>query len=165
MACFVRASRIYWQPPLTPTLSPEYKGEGEEVINTGMNPVQGVVAGIRQGQRWLLIRRSATVVRAPLKVCFPGGTIEPGETPRQAVVRELREELNIEIEPLRCCWQWEAPDRPLMLQGFLATISAGTPTPNAQEVAEILWLTTAEALQHADGLPSNQSFLAALEKE
>lgn len=32
---------------------------------------------------------------------FPGGKIEPGETPEEAIVREIREELEAEIEPVR----------------------------------------------------------------
>ena len=32
---------------------------------------------------------------------FPGGKIEPGETPEEAIVREIKEELDAEIEPVR----------------------------------------------------------------
>ena len=32
---------------------------------------------------------------------FPGGKTEPGETPFECLIRELREELNVEIKPLR----------------------------------------------------------------
>jgi 8-oxo-dGTP diphosphatase len=46
----------------------------------------------------LACQRKRTV-RYPLKWEFPGGKIEPGETPRDAVVRELREELAIEAVP------------------------------------------------------------------
>ena len=37
---------------------------------------------------------------APLKWEFPGGKPEPGEDPREALVREIREELSLEIEVL-----------------------------------------------------------------
>jgi len=36
---------------------------------------------------------------------FPGGTIEPGESPENALARELKEELNIDIETGRTFWQ------------------------------------------------------------
>ena len=32
---------------------------------------------------------------------FPGGKVEDGETPEEAVVREIREELDVEVEPER----------------------------------------------------------------
>lgn len=61
------------------------------------NKSVGVVAGIlEQNNKYLLCQR-------PLgKICenfweFPGGKIEPSETPLQAISRELKEELNIEI--------------------------------------------------------------------
>ena len=34
---------------------------------------------------------------------FPGGKIEAGETPQQALVREIKEELNLEVETLQFC--------------------------------------------------------------
>jgi 8-oxo-dGTP diphosphatase len=54
-----------------------------------------VVAGIieRRG-RFLICRRKPEQVH-PLKWEFPGGKVEPGETPDQALARELEEELGI----------------------------------------------------------------------
>ncbi len=57
-----------------------------------------VVAGIlRQGNRLLICQRHHSD-RFPLKWEFPGGKELPGESPEQALVRELKEELGIEAE-------------------------------------------------------------------
>jgi 8-oxo-dGTP diphosphatase len=48
----------------------------------------------RREQKILLVR-----VRNNQHWYLPGGKIEPGETPKQALLRELAEELSIEIEP------------------------------------------------------------------
>ena len=46
-----------------------------------------------QGEPYLLLEvRSETLNRQPGEVCFPGGGVEPGETPEEAALRELKEE-------------------------------------------------------------------------
>jgi 8-oxo-dGTP diphosphatase len=54
-----------------------------------------VVAGIIERQGRFLICRRKPEQSHPLKWEFPGGKVEPGETPEQALARELEEELGI----------------------------------------------------------------------
>jgi 8-oxo-dGTP diphosphatase len=54
-----------------------------------------VVAGIIERQGRCLICRRKREQSHPLKWEFPGGKVEPGETPEQALARELQEELGI----------------------------------------------------------------------
>jgi 8-oxo-dGTP pyrophosphatase MutT (NUDIX family) len=98
-----------------------------------------------------------------LRVCFPGGWIDPGETQIEAAVREMREELQAHVEPIRCVWRHVFGDeRPRILWGWLATLHSPTLLPNPAEVHETLWMTPAEALRHPDILPHTDTFLAAL---
>lgn len=55
-----------------------------------------VVAGVIHRDGMLLIGQRMSGDRHALKWEFPGGKVEAGETPKQALVRELREELGIE---------------------------------------------------------------------
>jgi 8-oxo-dGTP diphosphatase len=54
-----------------------------------------VVAGILERQRRILICRRTPEQSHPLKWEFPGGKVEPGESPAEALARELEEELGI----------------------------------------------------------------------
>jgi 8-oxo-dGTP diphosphatase len=124
--------------------------------------VHGVVVAIRRDDgKLLMVRRSATVSVA-LKVCFPGGAVEAGEPQRDAVVREMREELGIEVRPIECVWRWHSQDAPLTLWGWTAELVAGQVTPDAAEIAEVLWLSADEGCDHSDGLPTNRQFIAAV---
>ena len=66
---------------------------------------------------------------------YPGGRLEPGETPEQAAVREAREETGVEIGlgELICTREW--PDG-FVLHVFAATIADGVPyaPPGVREV-------------------------------
>jgi 8-oxo-dGTP diphosphatase len=55
-----------------------------------------VSAGIIINNGWVLLGQRRKSDRHPFKWEFPGGKVEPGESPRQALIRELREELQIE---------------------------------------------------------------------
>ena len=124
--------------------------------------VHGVVIACRDADgRWLCIRRSATVA-APLKVCFPGGAIEAGESQPSAVIREMLEEVGIVVTPVQCVWRWDSPTTELTLWGWTADWSGDEIKADPTEVAEVLWLTVDEISNHPDAMPTNRSFMDAL---
>jgi 8-oxo-dGTP diphosphatase len=168
--------------PLGPLIRPP-----ERIVATRLNPsalsgklpdvsprpvqtdgrVHGVVVAIQRPAdgKWLLIRRSANVP-APNKVCFPGGAIEVGEQQFDAVQRETREEVGLEVHPLHRCWRHDFPDKPLTLWGWTAkVISTNPPKADPAEVSEILWLTPEEAVTHPDAIETNKDFVACLLRE
>jgi 8-oxo-dGTP diphosphatase len=61
-------------------------------------PTITVVAGLIQRDGLLLICQRRRDGAFPLKWEFPGGKVEPGETPADSLGRELREELGIEAQ-------------------------------------------------------------------
>lgn len=126
--------------------------------------VHGVAVAVRREDgKWLMVRRS-TKVGSPLKVCFPGGTIEAGESQEEAVVREMREELGLQVRPLKQVWKHEFPDKPLILWGWIAEAENGAELHvNQDEIAEVFWMDAKEGVSHPDGMPTNPHFIACLE--
>ena len=120
-----------------------------------------VVACQDDAGRWLMIRRSEYVV-APLKICFPGGGIEENESQFDAVIREMREELDAIVRPVACVWSHCYEERAVKLWGWLAELQPNTLVANPEEVAEILWLADDEAIGHPDALPKTADFLVSL---
>jgi 8-oxo-dGTP diphosphatase len=119
---------------------------------------RGVVAVIEREGRFLMIQRSSTVA-APGAWCFPGGAIRAGETPADALQRELREELNVPIEPLREVWRWRRAEGDLELRWWRANLLNDAFRPNPDEVQDVRWMTP-EQIRHTPGvLPNNVTFL------
>lgn len=116
----------------------------------------------RQG-RFLVIRRAAGVV-APGAYCFPGGGIEPGEAEPAALVRELKEELDLEVQPVRLLWRSTTPWK-VRLAWWLGHVAPdATPVPNPAEVAAFCWCDAEEMRALPGLLESNQAFLDSLRR-
>ncbi len=80
-----------------------------------------VVAGVIEHDGRILIgQRRADSPAHPLKWEFPGGKLEPGEEPRAALARELKEELDIaaEVGPEITRYTYQYPGRPPILLIF-----------------------------------------------
>jgi 8-oxo-dGTP diphosphatase len=118
-----------------------------------------VVAGaVCEEGRLLAARRSAPEELAG-RWELPGGKLEPGESPEQALVRELREELGIETEPVeRVPGEW--PLRPgYVLQVWTVRLVSGEPSP-LQDHDELRWLAPGE-LDAVDWLDQDRPAVAA----
>ena len=94
---------------------------------------------------------------------FPGGKIEAGECPKDALVREIREELDAEIEvgELLETVEWDYPDSHLTMHCFICSPLSESMHLNEHEAAA--WLTY-ETLRSVKWLPADEGILSLIEE-
>lgn len=94
---------------------------------------------------------------------FPGGKVEPGETPEEALVREIMEELNAEIavDSFLTTVEYDYPEFHLSMDCFWCHIKEGTLTLLEHEAAR--WLPI-DNLRQVDWLPADILVVEEIEK-
>ena len=94
---------------------------------------------------------------------FPGGKMEKGETPDEALKREIREELSTEIsvDEYLCTVEHDYPKFHLTMHCFLCSLLTEALHLNEHEAAK--WLRK-ENLESVNWLPADQSIIEQLKK-
>lgn len=95
-----------------------------------MNTVIVTAAVITDGERVVLTQRKEGASQG-LKWEFPGGKVEEGEDPEDCIVREIKEELDIDIEVLDIfkAVMHRYGERNILLLAYLCRHTGGVPAP------------------------------------
>ena len=121
-----------------------------------MKAVRVVAAVIREDDRIFATARGYGEYKGWWE--FPGGKIEAGETPEEALVREIREELDTEIRvgALIDTIEYDYPTFHLSMDCFWAEVVAGRLV--LKEAEDARWLTK-ETLESVQWLPADASLI------
>lgn len=124
-----------------------------------MKIVRVVAAVIRDGDRIFATARGYGEYKGWWE--FPGGKIEVGETPKEALVREIHEELDTEIRvgELIATIEFDYPTFHLSMDCFWAEVVTGRLV--LKEAADARWLTR-ETLESVQWLPADQTIIDAI---
>lgn len=127
------------------------------------NVIPVVAALIWQDDRFMICQRPAHKARG-LMWEFVGGKVEPGESKKQALIRECREELAVTVSVGDVFMQLvhTYPDITVELTLFHARIEKGT--PQLLEHNDLQWILPTE-MDRYTFCPADEEILAAIRKE
>ena len=127
--------------------------------------VAGVIFERRDGREVVLVTQRKRGAHLEGLWELPGGKIDEGEDPRDALVRELREELGIEVTvgaPIEIT-SHAYPEKQVLLLFFDATRTTTSPEPRAIDVADLRW-ADADTLATLRFPPADVAVVAAIDR-
>lgn len=127
-----------------------------------MKTIEVVAAIIRKGDKVFATQRGYGDFKDWWE--FPGGKMEPGETPEEALVREIREELDTEISVDRFLTtiEWDYPKFHLTMHCYMCSLLNDALHLNEHEAAR--WLGR-EEIRSVSWLPADEVLLPMIVAE
>lgn len=127
-----------------------------------MRTIEVVAAIIRKGDKIFATQRGYGDFKDWWE--FPGGKMEPGETPEEALVREIREELDTEIRVDKFLYtvDWDYPKFHLTMHCFMSSLLNEAIHLNEHEAAR--WLDKDE-IYSVNWLPADEMLLPMIVAE
>lgn len=120
-----------------------------------------IVAVVRDtNDRYLMIRRAPTVP-APGYWSPVTGRVEPGEAFEDAVRRECREEVGLDVAVGARVHQCPTASATFLLHWYECAVTGGALTPEPAEVSEARWVTATEACALTPMFPATRAFFEA----
>jgi len=120
---------------------------------------QIVVAGAVIAEAKVLIAQRIRPAELAGRWELPGGKVAAGEAEPEALVRELAEELGVEVEVGERLGEDVELSPTMTLRAYAATLVRGEPQPH--DHAALRWVAAAD-LQDVDWVPADRGFLSAL---
>lgn len=114
---------------------------------------------IRKDERYLFIRQNKPGGAYPDTLHIPGGGLEENETPAEAAIREVREEVGLEVkdvEPFDFDWDvvdYKGAPTLLVFLRFTGSWAAGVAIPSS-DAKEVLWVPRTELADQPHNPPS-----------
>lgn len=127
-----------------------------------LKTIEVVAAIIQDGERYFATQRGYGDYKDWWE--FPGGKVEAGETPEEALVREIQEELDttIKVERFLTTVDWDYPKFHLTMHCYLCTVAEGDLTLREHEAAK--WLTM-DDIDSVNWLPADVLVVNALKEQ
>ena len=139
-----------------------HRSESEETEGPGMKTVKVVAAVIRKEDKILATQRGYGDYRDWWE--FPGGKVEAGETPEEALVREIREELDAEVtvDSFLTTVEYDYPAFHISMDCFWCSVAEGKITLTEHEAAR--WLPLHD-LRQVNWLPADVCVVEEIERQ
>jgi 8-oxo-dGTP diphosphatase len=123
---------------------------------------------VYDGKILMVKRHEPEVKGAHLKWEFPGGKVDFGETPEEAIVREIKEETGVKVIVKRLLshvqtvyWDYSWGRQQTLLFGYECEYVAEEERTKDHHVADVEWVKLSEAMER-ESLPGDKEFLESL---
>jgi 8-oxo-dGTP pyrophosphatase MutT (NUDIX family) len=123
-----------------------------------------VAVVVKKGDKFLLIKRAKRGM-AEDYWCPVTGAVERGESQKQAVVREAKEEMGIVVKPIRKVWECPTDDQQYILHWWFVKLISEDIKVNPDEVKKYRWVNCDQMQNIRKMFKADRQFFKEIDKK